>query len=362
MLPMPAGARRARESVAATVKIPTESLAVVAIARANVRTAGSVRDCASAHRGGWRRWNEVIQLDRVDEAFRAFVAVRRRELRDRAGRVLRDARSLRLRQDHDAAHDRRLRAADRRARSASRARTSRRCRRTSATSTPSSSSTRLFPHMSVYDNVAFGPRRPRRSAERRGRAAGRRDARGRPPHRLRQPQAEPALRWAAAARRARPGARELPERAPARRAARRARPEAAPGDAARAEAHPARGRHHVRVRHPRSGRGAHDERPDRGDERGPRRADRRAARRSTTSPRRCSSRASSATPTCCRSKCSNARATRRRSTVGGARLPVRAPHDDTQAGDAATLMVRPERVQRADGSRRRTAASVCRAP
>jgi spermidine/putrescine transport system ATP-binding protein len=32
-------------------------------------------------------------------------------------------------------------------------------------------------------------------------------------------------------------------------------------------------------------------------------------------------------------------------TVGGVRLPVRAPHDDTQAGDASTLMVRPERVQ-----------------
>ncbi|MET1002616.1 MAG: ABC transporter ATP-binding protein [Acidimicrobiia bacterium] len=32
-------------------------------------------------------------------------------------------------------------------------------------------------------------------------------------------------------------------------------------------------------------------------------------------------------------------------SVAGQRLPVHAPHDDTQAGDAATLMVRPERVR-----------------
>ena len=87
-----------------------------------------------------------------------------------------------------------------------------------------------------------------------------------------------ALRRPAAAGRARPCARQLPEGAPPRRAARRPRPEAPPGHAARAQAHPARGRHHLHLRHPRSGRGAHDERPDRGDERGERRADRHAAR------------------------------------------------------------------------------------
>ena len=49
----------------------------------------------------------------------------------------------------------------------------------------------------------------------------------------------------------------------ARRAARRARPQAASGDAARAQAPAARGRHHVRLRHPRPGRGARDVGPHR---------------------------------------------------------------------------------------------------
>ena len=133
----------------------------------------------------------------------------------------------------------------------------------------------LFPHMTVWDNVAFGLK-AKKVAEGRDREAGRRAARDRAARRLRRPQARAALRRPAAARRAGPGARELPERAAARRAARRARPQAAPGDAARAQAHPARGRHHVHLRDPRSGRGAHDERPDRGDERGPGRADRHA--------------------------------------------------------------------------------------
>ena len=78
-----------------------------------------------------------------------------------------------------------------------------------------------------------------------------------------------------------------PERAAARRAARRPRPQAAPGDADRAQAHPARGRHHLHLRDPRPGRGADDVGPDRGDERGAGRADRHAARRSTTRRRPC---------------------------------------------------------------------------
>ena len=50
----------------------------------------------------------------------------------------------------------------------------------------------------------------------------------------------------------------LPEGAAARRAARRARPEAAQGPPGRAEADPARGRDHLRLRHPRPGGGADD--------------------------------------------------------------------------------------------------------
>ena len=53
-------------------------------------------------------------------------------------------------------------------------------------------------------------------------------------------QADPALRRPAPARRARPRAGQPAARAAARRAAGRARPQAAPGDAARAQAHPAR--------------------------------------------------------------------------------------------------------------------------
>ena len=114
-----------------------------------------------------------------------------------------------------------------------------------------------------------------------------------------EPEAGAAVGRPAAAGGAGAGPGQLSQRAPARRAARRARPQAAPGDADRAQAHPARGRHHVHLRDPRPGRGAHDVRPDRGDERGPGRADRVADRRSTTRPRRCSSPASSASPTCC---------------------------------------------------------------
>ena len=69
-----------------------------------------------------------------------------------------------------------------------------------------------------------------------------------------------------------------PQRAAARRAARRARPQAAPGDAVRAQADPARGRDHVRLRHPRPGGGADDERPPGRVRRGPDRAGRRAGR------------------------------------------------------------------------------------
>ena len=79
--------------------------------------------------------------------------------------------------------------------------------------------------------------------------------------RLRRAQAGAALRRPAPARRAGAGDRQPPAGAAARRAARRARPQAAPGDAGRAQAHPGRGRHHLRLRHPRPGGGADDERP-----------------------------------------------------------------------------------------------------
>ena len=133
----------------------------------------------------------------------------------------------------------------------------------------------LFPHMSVYDNVAFGLRAKKVAGdETRRRAMEMLEI-----VRLAEFAAASAgadVGWPAAAGRAGPGAGQPPERPAPRRAARRARPQAPRGDADRAQADPARGRHHVRVRHPRPGRGAHDERPHRRHEQGQGRADRHA--------------------------------------------------------------------------------------
>ena len=91
-------------------------------------------------------------------------------------------------------------------------------------------------------------------------------------------EAGPALRWPAAAGRAGPGADQPARGAAARRAAGRPRPQAAPVDADRAQAHPDRGRAHLRPRHPRPGGGHDDGRHHRGDEPGRDRADGRARR------------------------------------------------------------------------------------
>ena len=133
----------------------------------------------------------------------------------------------------------------------------------------------LFPHLSIFENVAFGLRR---------RGVGGEELRRRVDealdlvalHGVRHAQAETALRWPAAACRSGTRARQPPARAAPRRAARRARPQAPQADAARAEAHPARGRHHVRPRHARPGGGDDDGRHDRGHEPRPDRAARAA--------------------------------------------------------------------------------------
>ena len=144
----------------------------------------------------------------------------------------------------------------------------------------------LFPHMSVYDNVAFGlkvkrvPRGEHRDRDR-SRSCSVVELEG-----LERRRTAPALRRPAAAGRARAGARQPAGGAPARRAARRARREAPQADAARAEADPARARDDVRLRDARPGGGARDVRPDRGHERRPRRADREPARDLRASARR----------------------------------------------------------------------------
>ena len=159
----------------------------------------------------------------------------------------------------------------------------------------------LFPHLSVFENIAFGLRRRgvkgASSTRRVDEALELVGVAG-----LGEAQAAPALGRPAAARGARPGARQQPARPPPRRAARRARPEAPQADAARAQAHPARGRHHLRPRHARPGGGDDDGRPDRRHERGPDRAARhaeralRAARARRSSPASSASRTSSPAP------------------------------------------------------------------
>ena len=84
----------------------------------------------------------------------------------------------------------------------------------------------LFPHLTIFENVAFGLRR-KKVADTRGEEPRRVDARARGAARLRAPQADPDLRRPGPTRRARPGPHQPAGRAPARRAARRPRPQAA---------------------------------------------------------------------------------------------------------------------------------------
>ena len=100
----------------------------------------------------------------------------------------------------------------------------------------------------------------------RGAQEGRGHARAGQPRRPREPLSERALRRPAAARRARPLARGRARHPAARRAALQSRRQAARAHAHRAQGAAAPHRHHLRLRHPRPGRGARAVRPDRGDE------------------------------------------------------------------------------------------------
>ena len=128
----------------------------------------------------------------------------------------------------------------------------------------------LFPHMNVYDNIAFGltiKKEPKdviaQKVMRMLRLVSLEDYADRNVTELSggQQQRIGVLRALAAS----PpivlmdepfSAVEGAERASAGRAARRARPEAAQGDAAGAQVHSAGGRHHLHLRHPRPGGGA----------------------------------------------------------------------------------------------------------
>ena len=135
----------------------------------------------------------------------------------------------------------------------------------------------LYPHMSVYDNMAFGlkMRKFDKRRDRQARQGGRRHPRHR---RLPEAQAAPALRRPAPARRARPRHRAPPARVPVRRAAVQPRRQAARADARRAEEAAPAARHHGRLRDPRSGRGHDARRPRRRHEGRPGAAGGRAAR------------------------------------------------------------------------------------
>ena len=114
----------------------------------------------------------------------------------------------------------------------------------------------LFPHMNVVENVAYGlddqgrpgpSAKPRRRRARMVKLAGYGGA---------QPgELSGGQRQRVALARALVNA---PESAAARRAARRARPQAPRGDAGGAEGAAEDARHHLRLRHPRPGRGAVD--------------------------------------------------------------------------------------------------------
>ena len=133
----------------------------------------------------------------------------------------------------------------------------------------------LFPHLDIFENVAFGLRRRgiksvKKQVEDMLELVQLGEQARKKPHQLSGGQQQRVA-----------VARALinhPQGAPPRRAARRPRPQAAPPDAAGAQAHPDRGRHHLRARHARPGGGHDHGRHGRRDERGPRRTARLADR------------------------------------------------------------------------------------
>ena len=216
----------------------------------------------------------AISLRDLSKHFGDVQRRRRRRPRHRRRRVLLDARPVRLGQDHGAAAHRRLRARHRRHHQA------RRRGRHDARAVRPRRQHGVPGLRAVPAHVGARQRRVRAAGarHRQGGATpeGRGGARHRAARRLRQPPARAALRRPASARRAGPRDHRPAQGAAARRAARRPRPQAARADAGRAQGAPARARHHLRLRHPRPGGGAHAERPHRGVQRGQDRAARHA--------------------------------------------------------------------------------------
>ena len=115
--------------------------------------------------------------------------------------------------------------------------------------------------------------------------------------------------------------------------------------AGRAQAHPARGRHHLRLRHPRPGRGADHVRPHRGHERR-RRSSSSARRARSTSARRPSSwPASSAPPTCSPGPRSGSLDGSRRALTTAATEHVLANTPQQMSDSGLVITVRPEKIR-----------------
>ena len=233
-----------------------------------------------------------------DQALRRRHRRRRPLARDRARQLLRAARPVGLRQDDDAADDRRLRGADRgddlprrragHRQAAVQARRQHRLPVVRALPAPDDLRERRLrpaPPRGARQGDVARPGRPRSSSW----SASPGSSKRKPRQLSGGQQQRVALARALV---------NQPARAAARRAARRARPQAPQADAARAEGDPARHRHHLRPRHARPGRGDDDGGPDRDHERRPDRAARRAVRALREAARRRSSRASSASRTC----------------------------------------------------------------
>ena len=168
-----------------------------------------------------------VELLDVTKRFGEVVAVDAMTLRDPARIVHQPARSVGLRQDDHAPDDRRLRAADRGRdpprRPADRRRAAVQAQRQ-----------HRLPALRALPPHGRRPERRLRAAPEEGRqgggaATGEPGPRARPPRRLRAAANLGAVRRPAAARRARPGPREPPDRPAPRRAARRARPQAPQG-------------------------------------------------------------------------------------------------------------------------------------
>ena len=283
-----------------------------------------------------------LDIDRLAKRYGDFHAVRDVSLDGRGRRVPRAAGPVGLRQDHDAAHGRGLRRADRRPRAARR-------RATSPLLPPWKRNTgmvfqsyALFPHLTVAQNVAFGLEMRKLPTRRRSTRASRRRCALVRLDGLRRAPAAPALGRPAAARGAGPRAGDPARRAAARRAAVQPRRQAAPGGAGRDPRAAAPARPHHGDGDARPGGGADHGRPAGGDERGRGPPGRHASATSTSARPTASSPASSAAATSC---AGTVDAPGRFRTDGGLDLACAGGTPGT-----AVLALRPERLEIAPGA------------